>query len=404
MIRLLTFSSLFPNSVRPGHGIFVETRLRELLASGQVEAKVVAPVPWFFSTDEQRWGERARMARTPARETRNGIDVLHPRYPLLPKVGMTLAPLGMAMGALPALRKLIDEGYDFDAIDAHYFYPDGVAAAILARHFGKPFTITARGSDLNLISKFALPRRMMQWAAARAAACIGVSQALVDVMRGLGFDARRLHVMRNGVDLQRFRPIDAGQARTELGLGDASPLLLSVGNLVELKGHALLIDALARLLPVRPRARLVIVGEGPERAALLERARERGVAERVTLAGTVPNVELFKWYSAADVSLLASSREGWANVLLESMACGTPVVATAVGGSPEVVSVEVGRLVTERSGESFAAAIAALLTEPPARESVRAYAERFGWQATTEAQLAVFDSMARAGAKEYAHA
>ena len=151
MIRLLTFSSLFPSSVRPAHGIFVETRLRELLASGQVEAKVVAPVPWFFSTDEQRWGERARMARTPARETRNGIDVLHPRYLLLPKIGMTLAPLGMAMGAIPAVQRLIDEGFDFDVIDAHYYYPDGVAAAIIARHFGKPFTVTARGTDLNLI-------------------------------------------------------------------------------------------------------------------------------------------------------------------------------------------------------------------------------------------------------------
>jgi len=392
MIRLLTFSSLFPSSVRPGHGIFVETRLRELLASGQVEARVVAPVPWFFSTDEERWGDRARMARTPARETRNGIEVLHPRYPLLPKVGMTLAPLGMAMGALPVLRQLIDEGYDFDAIDAHYFYPDGVAAAILARRFGKPFTITARGSDLNLISKFALPRRMMQWAARRAAACIGVSQALVGVMRGLGFDTRRLHVMRNGVDLQRFRPVDAGQARAELGLAEASPLLLSVGNLVELKGHALLIDALARVLPDHPRARLVIVGEGPERAALLDRARELGVAGRVTLAGAVPNVELFKWYSAADVSLLASSREGWANVLLEAMACGTPAIASPIWGNPEVVAKpEAGILMTERSPKGIADAVHALFgPRMPSREATRAYAQAFSWDATTQGQIDLF--------------
>nr|WP_077034681.1 glycosyltransferase [Pelomonas sp. KK5] len=402
-MRLLTFSSLFPSSVRPSHGIFVETRLRELLATGEVEAKVVAPVPWFFSTDEAKWGDRARIASTPARETRNGIDVLHPRYALLPKVGMTLAPLGMAFGVMPAVQRLIDEGFEFDAIDAHYFYPDGVAAAIVARRFGKPFTITARGSDLNLISKFALPRRMMQWAAARAAACIGVSAALVDVMRSLGFAAGRLHMMRNGVDLQRFRPLDRDQARRELGLAGA-PLLLSVGNLVELKGHVFLIEALARLLPSHGQAQLVIVGEGPERGRLLARARELGVADRVMLAGSRPNTELFKWYSAADVSLLASSREGWANVLLESMACGTPVVATAVGGSPEIVSDAAGLLVQERSGEAFAAAIAQLLAQPPARERVRRYAEDFDWRATSAAQLALFSSLVESRAKEFVHA
>ena len=183
-LRVLTFSTLYPSSVRPGHGIFVETRLRELLKTGQVDARVIAPVPWFPSTNE-RFGDYARMASTPERETRNGIEVLHPRYPLPPKVGMTVAPLMLALGARSAVQRLLDEGFDFDVIDAHYFYPDGVAAALLARWFGRPFTITARGSDLTLIAQHALPRRMMQWAAARAGGAIGVCQALVDVLRGL---------------------------------------------------------------------------------------------------------------------------------------------------------------------------------------------------------------------------
>ncbi|MBC7482471.1 MAG: glycosyltransferase, partial [Rhizobacter sp.] len=230
-MRLLTFSTLFPSSVRPSHGIFVETRLRELLGSGQVESRVVAPVPWFFSTNQQRFGDRARMASTPARETRNGIDVQHPRYLLLPKVGMTMAPFSMALGARGAVQRLIDEGFDFDVIDAHYFYPDGVAAALLARHFNKPFTITARGTDLNLIPQYTLPRKMMQWAAGKAQASIGVSSALVELLRGLGAAEDSLHVMRNGVDLTRFQPQPQLQMRQELGLAGA-PLLLSVGNLV----------------------------------------------------------------------------------------------------------------------------------------------------------------------------
>ena len=125
----LTFSTLYPSSVRPGHGIFVETRLRELVSSGEVEARVIAPVPWFFSTNP-KYGEYARIARTPTRETRNEFDVQHPRYFLPSGIGMNIAPFTLAMGAIPAVKRLIDAGYDFDVIDAHYYYPDGVAAAI----------------------------------------------------------------------------------------------------------------------------------------------------------------------------------------------------------------------------------------------------------------------------------
>ena len=391
-IRLLTFSTLYPSSARPGHGIFVETRLRELLLSAEVEVRVVAPVPWFPST-ASRWGDYARMAQTPLRETHNGIDVLHPRYLLPPKVGMTIAPLSMALAAAKAIRQLQREGYDFDVIDAHYYYPDGVAAALLARWFKKPLTITARGTDLNLIPQFALPRRTMQWAAGKAQASIGVCAALTDVLRGWGVAEERLHVMRNGVDLQRFRPLAQPQMRAELGL-DGAPLLLSIGNLVELKGHYLLIEALALMLPQHPQARLIIIGEGPERGRLQALARRLGVESRVTLTGALPNIELLRWYSAADVFLLASSREGWANVLLEAMACGTPVVATDVGGSAEVLAnADVGRLIKARSAASFASAITELLAAVPDRAAVRRYAEGFSWQSTTNAQLALFRTL-----------
>ena len=392
-IRLLTFSTLYPSSVRPGHGIFVETRLREVLSTGKVEVRVVAPVPWFFSTNP-RYGDYARLATTPQREVHNGIDVLHPRYLLPPKVGMTVAPAALALGAIPAVRRLISEGYDFDLIDAHYYYPDGVAAALLARYFKKPFTVTARGTDLNLIPKYTLPRHMMQWAASRASASIGVCSALVDVLRGWNIPHDRLHVMRNGVDLARFRPIPQDTARAHLGL-TGTPLLVSVGYLVERKGHHIAIEALANLLPAHNQARLIIIGDGEERDNLENLCQRLGVKDQVTFTGALPNVELFKWYSAADVMILASSREGWANVLLESMACGTPVVAARIWGTPEVVAEDVaGRLVDRRCGSSFAEAIRSLLSSYPDRSQVRGYAEKFSWQTTTDAQLALFKQIA----------
>jgi glycosyltransferase involved in cell wall biosynthesis len=291
------------------------------------------------------------------------------------------------------VQKLLDEGFDFDLIDAHYYYPDGVAAALLAQWFGKPLTITARGTDLNLIPQYPLPRRMIEWAARRAAGSIGVCAALMDVLRGWGHDPAKLHTLRNGVDLERFRPLPQGQMRAELGVG-GEPLLLSVGHLIERKGHHVAIEALAELAKARPDARLVIIGEGEERAALTALAARLGVADKVRLTGSLPNTELLKWYSAADVLLLCSSREGWANVLLESMACGTPVVATDIWGTPEVVAApEAGRLVAERTGAAFAAGVEALLTGGVDRAATRRYAEGFSWQATTDGQLDLFSTI-----------
>lgn len=392
-VRTLLFSTLYPSAARPLHGVFVETRLRELLRHGGVAARVVAPVPWFWSSDPKH-GEYARMAATPRHEVRNGIEVDHPRFVRLPAIGMSIAPLTLALGARATLARIRREGFDFDVIDAHYYYPDGVAAALLAMWFDRPLAITARGTDVNLIAQYQVPRLLIRWAARRAQASIGVSAALVERLRGLGAEAERLHVMRNGVDLERFRMRPVAAMRAELGL-QGSPLLLTVGNLHEHKGQRLAVRALALLRRQHPQASLVVVGDGPDLGALRSLARELDVVDAVRFAGAVPNTVLSDWYSAADVVLLASSREGWPNVLLEAMACGTPVVASSVGGVPEIVRSPVaGRVVVERSAEAFARAIDDLVGTRAPREQVRAYAEDFGWERTSQAQLDLFQTMA----------
>ncbi|WLI88946.1 glycosyltransferase family 4 protein [Massilia sp. R2A-15] len=383
-MRLLTFSTLFPNTEQPNHGLFVETRLRYLLASGKAESKVVAPVPWFPSS-HPRFGNYARFARVPAREVRQGIDVLHPRFVSIPKVGMEMAPWLMAQGVKPAIGRLIDEGYDFDLIDAHYFYPDGVAAAALGRYFNKPVVITARGSDISLIPRHAIPRKLIQRAAADAGAIITVCNALKTELVQLGVDARKVTVLRNGVDLQRFHPGDRDELRAALGVEGF--VLLSVGNLLPVKGHDLAISA----LPLLPDATLMIAGAGPELARLRALAQQLGVAARVRFLGPVPQTDLARYYGAADSLLLASSREGWANVLLESMACGTPVVASNVWGTPEVVAApEAGVLMRERSARGVADAVNALRASYPEHAATRRYAENFSWDDTTQGQLDLF--------------
>ena len=388
-LRILTFSTLFPNAALPGWGIFVETRLRHLVASGQVESRVIAPVPWFPSKSK-RFGQYGAFARAPKREERFGIQVEHPRYPVLPKISMTIQPALLAAWCRPAVKRLLKSGFDFDLIDAHYYYPDGVAAALLGDWFGRPVVITARGTDINLIPQFDLPRRMIRWAARRAAASITVCQALKDEMHGYGIDTANVHVLRNGVDLEKFSPRPQAEARAALGL-PAGKIALSVGYLIERKGHHLAIEAMAKL----PDWTLVIAGDGEMGAELKALAARLGVASRVRFAGAVPQSELATYYSAADVLVLASSREGMANVLLESLACGTPVVATPLWGTPEVIAApESGELMAERSAGALVAAVERLAVRMPRREDTRRYAEGFGWDQTTAGQLALFGQIA----------
>jgi len=383
-MRLLTFTTLYPNAVRPGHGIFVETRLRHLLRSGDVSARVLAPVPWF-PLRHPFFGRYADAARTPREEERFGIAVSHPRYLLLPRVGMTAAPDFLAWSAIRSARRLEREGHAFDLIDAHYFYPDGVAAVIAARALRKPVVITARGTDINLIPRYRSARRRILWAARKADGLVAVCAALKDAMVGLGIPAESVEVLRNGVDLELFRPADREKERERLGL--VGPTLLSAGHLIERKGHDLAILGLASL----PGVSLAIAGEGPEERGLRALARSAGVSERVLFLGSVPQAELVRWYAAVDALVLASSREGWANVLLEAMACGTPVVATRVWGTPEVVCApEAGLLADERTPEAIASAVRRLLAAPPDRAATRRFAEGFGWGPTTAGQLALF--------------
>lgn len=392
-IKTLLFSTLFPSSARPGHGIFVETRLRELLKTGEVETKVVAPVPWFPLAGK-RFGEYGKFAATPRFEERNGVDVFHPRYFLPPKIGMNLAPRSLAAGALPLVKKLIRDGFDFDLIDAHYYYPDGVAAGIIAERLGKPFVVTARGSDLNLIGEFAKPRRQIIETAKRASASIGVSNALVERLIHLGADRKKIFFFRNGVDLERFKPEEKKRARQKLDIPDLALVLLSVGNLVELKGHHIAIEAL-QCLPEK--THLIIAGSGPEKSHLEKLASRLGVAERVKLVGQIPNDELRWLFSAADALALCSSREGWPNVLLESIACGTPVIATNTGGVSEIISSPiVGRLMESRSPAALAKQFDDIIRHKPAQSELLKFAKDFGWQATSNAQIELFNGIKNA--------
>lgn len=383
-IRSLLFSTLFPSSERPGHGIFVETRLRHLVASGQVEADVIAPVPWF-PFRSSLFGEYAGHARVPRHEHRHGFSVDHPRYLLLPKIGMARAPNALARSGLEAARRLREGGRDWDIIDAHYFYPDGVAATLIGEALGKPVVITARGSDINLIARYDEPRRRILEASRRAVAVVAVSSALRDAMIDMGMAREAITVLGNGVDGTLFYEEDRAAARSRWAVDGF--VLASVGNLIPLKGHDIAIRAIAPL----PDVRLLIAGQGPERKRLEQLAASTGVGDRVRLVGQLAQPDLRSLYSATDCLVLASEREGWPNVILEAMACGASVVATRVGAIPDILGdCKAGQLMINRDPESLRAAVASLRAREPLRSAARAQAARHSWNSTTEGQLNLF--------------
>ena len=382
-MKILVLSTLYPNAVQRRHGIFIEHRVAHLAAAGGDEVRVVAPVPWFPFTST-RFGSYAEHARVPKSAERRGMAISHPRYPTVPKVGMTAAPWLMAAALAPHIAA-IRRDFDFDVIDSYYLYPDGVAAALLGEWFGRPVVGSALGTDVSLIPAWRLPRAMILRAVDRMAHVTTVCGALRDGLIELGADPAKLTVVEHGVDLQLFRPpADREALRRDLGLG--GPALLSVGHLIDRKGHDFAIRAVATL----PGVTLMIAGDGPRDAALRALAAEQGIADRVRFLGHVDQHRLPSLYGAADATLSCSDREGIANVLLESLACGTPLVATPVWGSPEVVRVpEAGLLVDERSDAAIAEGAARLLANLPDRAATRRYGERYEWAETGRQHRAI---------------
>jgi teichuronic acid biosynthesis glycosyltransferase TuaC len=388
-LSVLTVTTLYPNSAQQAHGIFVETRLIKLVATGHVVARVLAPVPWLPPLLE--YGDLGRIRDVQPREVRNDVIVDHPRYVVIPKIGMNATPYTLYRALRHSLKQLLDTGYRPDLIDAHYFYPDGVAAVWAAKEFGLPVAVTARGTDINLIPEFWWPRKQIQKAAAQADGLITVCQALKNRLVELGIPGERVVVLRNGVDLDLFRPLDRSTVRRDLGITRRT--IGSVGHLIQRKGHHHVIRALAHL----PDTDLVIVGTGPERDSLEKLAAQIGVSDRVRFFGLLDQQSLCRVYNALDALILASTREGWANVLLEAMACGTPVVASSVWGTPEIVGApEAGVLMRIIDEHGVAAGVAQLFQARPLREATRRYAKGYDWELTTNGQINLFrDIIAR---------
>jgi teichuronic acid biosynthesis glycosyltransferase TuaC len=387
-MRVLVLSSVFPNAKQPTLGVFVRERAKRIAPS--CELIVVAPTPWFPFNRAIRG---PKWSGIPKVEEQEGLTVLHPRFVSVPGILKCLDGVFYALSLAPYLLRL-RRRFRFELIDAHFAYPDGMAAVLLGRLFKCPVTITLRGSIVRL-SGYVTHRPQLRFALRSATRVLSVSNSLKDVAIKLGIPGHRIRVVPNGVDMSRFHPRDRLEARGRLGLPRDRKILLSVGGLNEGKGHHRVAALLPRLLRAHPNLLYVIVGS--ERPAdtvrpLLERLIARhGLAEHVWIAGERLHGEIPLWLAAADVFCLATRSEGWANVLLEANACGRPVVATRVGGNPEVVpSDELGILVPPDDERALEEAISLALVRTWDPTAMVAHAGRHSWEVAASAVVEEF--------------
>lgn len=380
-MRILTFTSLFPNEAEPTKGIFISRRMSHFARRTGNEVVVMAPVPYVPAwLDSQRWRS---FTRVPRHERIGNLETYHPRYPLIPKIAMVAHGYLMLSGSA-ALARRLHELAPFDLIDAHYVFPDGFAAALLGKLLNVPVIVSARGTDMNLFPSFPSIRPMIRWTLRQVVGGIAVSTALQHAVIQHGLAQEKAAVIANGVDVSLFHAVDRALARECLAIPQDKEVIVSVGGLVEAKGHHLLISAFAEILPRHPRLQLYIIGGGPLRDKLQSLIANYDLQDRVILKGTQPNEQLKYWYSAADISALTSSREGLPNVIVESLACGTPVVATRVGGVPEVInSQQLGALV-DQNVTSIAQGLDLALARPWNRELIAQHAQQRTWDVVAE--------------------
>lgn len=360
-MRVLALTNLYPNPFQPHRATFNRHWLR--LLGGRHPVRVIAPVLW---TDELA-ARRAGHAALPAgrRVTHDGLTVDHPRYLYSPHIGRRWYGHFFRASVAKAFRRAVDE-FCPDLVFTPWAYPDGWAAVRLGRAAGLPVVLQCHGSDVLLVDQHPSRKRRTVEAVTAADGVVAVSQDIADHLIRMGVAADRVRVIVDGVDQTVFHPGPKTDARRAVGLpDDGLPVLLFIGNLVAVKAIDVLLEACGMLSRENVPVRVVIVGGGPLRAKLEQLAAGLGLAERVRFTGPLPQDTLPDWYRAVDLFVLPSHSEGVPNVLLEASACGTPWVASRVGGIPEVAHLGVSRLVPPNTPAELAAAIRESLSAPP---------------------------------------
>lgn len=377
-MKIITLTTLYPNVLQPRHGIFVKNRLQAMEEIAGFSRIVIAPIP--HNPHLEIFTSRYKFYKNlPAGEMISGINVYHPRYYTVPGGYFVDNAASMAKAAEEAIA---DESLECDLIDGQYLYPDGVAAYKVAKNHNLPLVLTARGSDVNHWMENKKARAQILEAIDYSSAVICVSDALKQCLVSYGVPETKLTVIINGIDQENFNPdIEANPLREKY--------YLTVGNLIPLKGHHITLNAFSELL----KKRLIIVGDGEQRRALKSQAKYLGIQKRVQFIKHLDQKKLGEFYAGATATILMSSMEGMPNVVLESLACGTPVIACDVGGVSEILNENNGILLHDRSEYSLINAIGNIGDLNQSRTDIANTVKEYRWPDVATRQYNIYSGV-----------
>ena len=379
-MKILVITNLFPNKIEPQRATY--NRQQMFMLSKLCELKVVAPISWFplkrfFEGD-------IKSSEIPSNEVIEGIETFHPKYFMTPKIGRSLYGIMFFFSILmPVLR--IYKTFKFDIIFATWAYPDSFASVLISKLLKKPIITKVHGTDINEYAELWLRRRMIRFTLNNSCCVISVSQDLRDKMIEIGVKPEKVKVIYNGIDSDIFKPLDKMDIRRELGIDINKKVILFVGNLKPVKGLIYLIEAFAGIVDCSQNIVLILIGAGELKKELEDEIKKHGIENCVQILGTKSHKEIPKWMNACDLLCLPSLNEGVPNVILEALACGIPVVASNVGGIPEIqTSKEYGILVSPKNSEELQKAILDCLNKSWDREAISKYSARFSWENNAE--------------------
>src|SRR3990167_4369574 len=368
-IKVLFISSLFPNGENPTLATFNKQQIMYL--SEFCEIKVVAPIMWF---------PFLKKGKISYHEFLGEIEVFHPNAFYIPKFARFLYGLFYFLSIIRCIKRIL-KNFDFEIIYTNWLYPDSFAAMLIAKLFQKPFVVCALGTDVNVYMKYPLRKRMILTTIRKSTKTLTVSKALKEKIVEQGIPPEHIEVLYDGVDKKIFNPQDKNRVREKLGLTPPFPLILYVGNLKIWKGVDYLIDALKILVSQKKEIKLCLIGDGSERKSLEKKVRRENLCNRVYFEGRKQHKDISLWMNASDLLCLPSLMEGVPNVMLEAWACGIPVVATKVGGIPEILNDQnYGIMVEPQDSASLAQALLEGLSKNWDIEKIKQHSLEFSWE------------------------
>jgi teichuronic acid biosynthesis glycosyltransferase TuaC len=390
-MKILISTGIFPNRFEINFGIYNLKQTEALRKHG--ELCVIAPVPYFPST--LKFTGYQKYPRIPRTDRIGNVVVNYPRYFVTPKILRSLHGLFLLLSTFRFYRRMIRRER-FDAIVGFFAYPFGFANACLGRMFNIPVFVSCRGSDINYLTRQRLRRRAIAWSLRNSTGVFCVSEDLRGKVIALGVAADKVTVIPNGIEPERFRRTDKARAREDLGLDAKARLLICVSRLDPEKGIDVLIDAFSYIK--EKDVQLIIAGWGTEEENLKSQVERLGLRDRIHFAGNIPHHELPRWLNAGDLFVISSRNEGYPNALVEAMACGLPIVASRVGGVPEIVtSPDIGLLTEAENPQATANAITRALSMEWDRDMLSRVAHRRSWDNVAGDMVARIAEAVRAG-------